>query len=105
MKNVRIITLIAFLGMTGLISPVHAQMATTDEAMTVAANWITLIIHQKGDWGGSQTAEVQELQKFKRGDRELGYFCRVKPTGFIVVGQRQHRHTGIMGTSDQVRWT
>ena len=40
------------------VPSVQAQMATKDEALTVAANWITIIIKKKGDWGGSKTAEI-----------------------------------------------
>jgi hypothetical protein len=93
MKKPIIITLIACLAIVGLASPVRAQsvaeMVTRDEARTVAQNWITLIIQKKGDWGGSETAEVEEIQEFKRGERVLGYFCSVKPQGFIVISLRK----------------
>ena len=36
-----------------LAGAVHAQMATMDEALNVAQNWITLTIYHEGDWGGS----------------------------------------------------
>jgi len=85
MKKWSITILIACLAISVLASPVVAEMATMDEAQTVANNWITLIIQEKGNWGGSETAEVEEIQEFKRGERVIGYFCRVKPKGFIVV--------------------
>ena len=72
---------------TGLSA--RAQMATMDEALTVANNWITLIIQKKGNWGGSETAEVEEIQEFKRGERVIGYFCDVKPKGYIVMSLRK----------------
>ena len=65
--------------------PVQSQMATMSEALIVANNWITLIIQSKGSWGGSETAEVETIQEFKRGDRLIGYFCRVYPQGFIIT--------------------
>ena len=80
------IVCLAIMG-TGL--PVRAQMATMDEALTVATNWITVIIRKKGDWGGSETAEVDEIREFKRGNRVVGYFCRVKPSGYIVISLRK----------------
>jgi hypothetical protein len=93
MKKTIIITLIACLAIVGPASPVRAQsvpkMVTMDEALTVAQNWITLIIQKKGDWGGFETAEVEEIQEFKRGERVLGYFCSVKPQGFIVISLRR----------------
>jgi hypothetical protein len=89
MRNLIIIIIIASLAIVGLISPGRAEMATRDEGMTVAKNWITLIIQKKGDWGGSETAELEEIQEFKRGERILGYFCAVKPRGFIVISLRK----------------
>ncbi|MCK5640381.1 MAG: C10 family peptidase [Gammaproteobacteria bacterium] len=85
MKKWSITILIACLAISVLASPVQAEMATMDEAQTVANNWVTLIIEKKGNWGGSETAEVEEIQEFKRGERVIGYFCRVKPKGFVVV--------------------
>jgi hypothetical protein len=85
MKCVMITILIASLTIMVLVSPTRAEMATIDEGLTVANNWITLIIQKKGDWGGSETAEVEEIQEFKRGARTIGYLCRVKPRGFIVI--------------------
>ena len=74
MKKFMLTILIACLGTMVLISPVRAQMATTDEALTVANNWIMLIIQKKGSWGGYADAYVDAIQEFKRGKRVLGYF-------------------------------
>lgn len=93
MKKTVIITLIACLTIVGLTSPVRAQpvpeMVTIDEARTVAQNWIALIIQREGSWGGSETAELDKVQEFKRGERVLGYFGAVKPQGFIVISLRK----------------
>jgi hypothetical protein len=85
MKRLALTTLITFLVVMGLSPPVVAEMATMDDASTVANNWITLIIEKNGDWGGSETAEVEEIREFKRGERVIGYFCHVEPQGFIVI--------------------
>jgi hypothetical protein len=89
MKKCSITVLIACLAISVLALPVEAEMATMNEAQTVANNWITLIIEKNGDWGGSETAEVEEIQEFKRGERVIGYFCHVKPKGFIVISLRK----------------
>ncbi len=89
MKKIAIKMLTTCLSLLILTSSVQAEMVTRDEALTVAKNWVTLIIHQEGDWGGSETAEVKEIQEFKRGERVIGYFCRVKPRGFIVISLRK----------------
>lgn len=94
MKRLMIVMLIACMVLLGLRLPVQAesagnQIVSMDEALTVANNWITLIIYNEGSWGGSETAEVAEIQEFKRGDRLIGYFCRIEPRGFIVISLRQ----------------
>ena len=77
--------LIAFLLGPVLTIPCRAEVATTSEARIAATNWINLIIHKKGDWGGSASATVKDIKPFKRGDRKLGYFCQVDPQGYIVL--------------------
>ena len=89
MEKLRNTILIASLVLVGLTIPVRADMATMDEALTAARNWVTLIIQKKGTWGGYETAEVEGIQEFKRGRRLIGYFCRVKPKGHIVISLRK----------------
>jgi hypothetical protein len=85
MRNLTITILGVLLVVMVLISPGRAEMATSDEALTIANNWISLIIHLKGDWGGATTTKIKEIQELKRGKRILGYVCLVEPDGFIVV--------------------
>jgi len=92
MKKLGIMAMIAYLvvAYSGLTLPVQGEplrdgIVTIDEALTVANNHIAWIIHNEGSWGGFDNADVAEIQEFKRGDKVLGYFCRVEPTGYIVV--------------------
>jgi hypothetical protein len=64
-------------------------MVTMDDVLILANSWVDLIIQNKGSWGGSETATVEGVQEFKRVDRVLGYFCRVRPQGYIVVSLRR----------------
>jgi len=89
MDKLRNTILIASLVLVGLTIPVRAEMATMDEALTVANNWINLIVQKTGSWGDANTAYVEDIQEFKRGKRVVGYFCRVKPKGYIVVSLRK----------------
>jgi hypothetical protein len=89
MKSLTITILIASFAVMVLISPVQAQIATTDEALTVANNWINTIIRKKGSWGEADSAYVDSIREFKRGERVLGYFCRVWPKGYIIVSLRK----------------
>jgi hypothetical protein len=88
-KAKTIVMAIAILVVMGFSSPLQAQMATADEALAVANNWISLITASRGTWGETETAEVEGLQEFKRGERVIGYFCPVKPQGYIVVSLRK----------------
>lgn len=82
LKNTILIVLLMAVGLT---MPARAEKASIDEALTVANNWINLIIQKKGSWGDANTAYVEDIQEFKRGQRILGYFCNVKPVGHIVL--------------------
>jgi len=89
MKNITITILSALLAAMLFISPVWGEMATWDEAVTVANNWIVRVIWQEGHWGGYDWAEVEYIQEFTRSGRVIGYFCHVRPIGFIVVSLRK----------------
>jgi hypothetical protein len=67
------------------VPAVQAEMVTMEEALTVAENWIRLIIDTQGRWGDSDTAEVEVIDEYLGADQVVGYFCRVNPHGFIVV--------------------
>ena len=65
--------------------PALAQIADRAMARTVAENWITSVINFKGHWGSAAKASVVGVSEFKRGDRVLGYYCTVEPSGHIIV--------------------
>jgi len=77
--------LIVFLTIFMTSVSLHAEIVSKDEALTVARNWVTIIINKKGSWGGSKSAAVLGCQEFKRGDLFLGYFCPVSPIGYVVL--------------------
>ena len=85
MEKLRNTILVASLMVIGLTIPIQAKRATMDEALTVANNWISLILEKKGAWADANTAYVEDIQEFKRGRRTIGYFCRVWPKGYIVL--------------------
>jgi hypothetical protein len=89
MKNITIRILIASFAVMACIPEVRAEIVTTDEALVVANNWINTIIRKKGSWGEADSAHVDNIQEFKRGQRVLGYFCKVEPVGYIIVSLRK----------------
>ncbi len=72
-----------------LNSGVFAQMVSIDEATIIAKNWIEIIKDEKGGWGVHQTARIEPLQDFEKNGRKLGYFCHVKPEGYIILSLRR----------------
>ncbi len=68
-----------------LVPTVQAEKATVEEALMVAENWIRLIIGTEGHWGDSDMAYVETIDEFVGRNQVIGYFCRIKPQGFIVI--------------------
>ena len=89
MKNITFTILIASFAVMAFISEARAEIVTTDEALVVANNWISVIIQKKGSWGEADTAYADSIREFKRGQRTLGYFCNVEPVGYIIVSLRK----------------
>lgn len=82
--------LIIFLIILSALSPLMvstslAQPITSAEAATVATNWMTLIWQKTGDWSGVTSPSLASVEEYKRGNRTLGYFCKVNPSGYILV--------------------
>ena len=75
----------AVLGLGGEPFSATAVRATSAEARLVAENWIGVILDREGDWGGSSFATLVDCQELMRDGRALGYFCPVRPQGYIVV--------------------
>jgi hypothetical protein len=56
-----------------------------DDAETIAENWISVIIHLKGTWGGAPEAEICGVEPLTLDGRLLGYIAHISPRGHIVV--------------------
>ena len=94
MKGRCIVILIACLAIVGLAPPTEATpsgsgLVSREEARAVAENWIALIIHHRGDWGGAPAAQVREVRELRYGGRLVGFLCRIAPHGFIVTSLRR----------------
>ena len=71
------------------IHPSFCQMVTPTEATKIAENWILVIIDVKGSWGDYESAQIEPVQDLLNENRKVGYFCNVKPEGFIVLSLRK----------------
>lgn len=85
MKKQWMIMALVLLTFAALLSPSWAKKVTQDEALKVARNWTTVVVSEQGSWGDSPIAEVVSVQEFERNGRVLGYFCRVRPRGYVIV--------------------
>lgn len=64
-------------------------MVTKTEAARIAENWINVIIDEKGSWGEYTSAGIQPLLEITKKKRKLGYYCNVKPAGYIILSLRK----------------
>jgi hypothetical protein len=79
-----------FLLVSALLTCCTASLASAaavsmDDAETIAENWISVIIHLKGTWGGAPEAEICGVEPLTLDGRLLGYIAHISPRGHIVV--------------------
>ncbi len=65
--------------------PARAELATSDEMETVCQNWLTYIVSQTGDWGGSTEPEITDVQDIIENDTLLARYYAISPSGYIIV--------------------
>ncbi|MFH1279592.1 MAG: C10 family peptidase [Candidatus Eisenbacteria bacterium] len=73
----------------GVCPRVEGQIVSTTDARKVAQAWIDITIDREKTWNHSAGAEALEAVEFARGDRLLGYFVPVRPSGYVVVSLRK----------------
>ena len=85
MRYMRISIPLAVVGILLLAGAVPGQTVDENTARTVAENWIATVIDFEGQWGDAESAHISTVSEFKRGERVLGYYCEVEPSGHIIV--------------------
>jgi hypothetical protein len=83
--NLKVSVFMLVLLILWLPSRSFGEIATRNEARTVAENWIRLIVERDGSWAGSKEPKIRELTGLKSGDLEVAYFALIDPEGFIVI--------------------
>ena len=78
----------------------NAQFVDIQETKVIAQNWIQMKIDKYGDWGGSKTATAGEMQELRYFGKLVGYYCKVRPRGYIVVSLR-HELAAVKVYSDR----
>lgn len=82
MRAVASITMILLLT---ALPTARAETATPAEARAVAENYVQVVIHRFGSWGGQPQAKVGRMRQLRRGPLLLAYVFDVDPDGFMVV--------------------
>ncbi len=83
------IIIILLLTIAGPTASLKAEIVTIGEARNLAKNWVATILNNEGNWGGSNSASVEEVMEFKHENRLIGYYCSIKPEGYIIVSLRK----------------
>lgn len=87
MKRVYVLLVVFFVQI--IADPAYSQFVSKEQAQQIAQNWILMIIDKYGQWGESDSAEALPMQDFTSEGRLIGYYCQVRPQGFIVVSLRR----------------
>jgi hypothetical protein len=85
MKYAKYALLLAAVAILWPAGPAHSENVTAEEARQIATNWTSRILHRMGSWGEQATAEIASVEEFRSDERLLGYYCTVRPAGFIIV--------------------
>jgi hypothetical protein len=63
-----------------------AEVATPQEMDEVCANWLSVIVHENGDWAGSSNPEIIDVQEIVGDNGLVMAKCySIAPQGFVVV--------------------
>lgn len=87
MKNIKGFMLIFILSFA--FQQVTAQYVHIGEASPIADQWIQMVIDKYGQWGGYESAFAGPIQELRQNDRLIGYYCHVKPKGYIIFSFRR----------------
>ncbi|MCK5127120.1 MAG: C10 family peptidase [candidate division Zixibacteria bacterium] len=68
-----------------LISPAKAELASDSDMRLVAENWLTYIVAETGDWGGSSQPVIQSEEDIFVNDTLIGRYYMISSGGYIIV--------------------
>ncbi len=88
-SGLSVIVMIVSLVVVWLPAVTDAATVTQNEAAAIASNWIRFITVRTGEWNEATDATVMWTEPFTRENRILGYFCPVRPSGYILVSLRR----------------
>jgi len=65
--------------------PAVATPVKEADALVAARGWVELVTANEGGWFGCKTAQVVDVRPLQRKGTRVGYICRVKPSGYVVL--------------------
>jgi len=63
----------------------HAERASSAEATMVSQNWLSYIVHQKGNWASDAEPKIDRVEEIVEEGVMVGYLYHIDPVGYIVV--------------------
>lgn len=69
--------------------PGFSQMVQKTELQNIADNWIKVVNTEKGAWTDTGTATAGPIEELMEAGKLIGYYCNVKPSGFMVFSLRK----------------
>ncbi|MDD4050802.1 MAG: C10 family peptidase [candidate division Zixibacteria bacterium] len=63
----------------------YAELATADQMEQICRNWLTVIVTEKGDWGGSTEPTIVDIQDIVENDTLVARYYAIDPAGYIMV--------------------
>ncbi len=84
--STKLFIIILFFGLSSLGSRAMAELANSNEMDTACQNWLTLIVHNEGEWAGVTNPEIIGRSPVLGHDGTvLAYSYDISPKGFVVV--------------------
>lgn len=62
-----------------------AELADANQMEQVCQNWLTLIVTERGKWGGSTDPAIADIQDIVVNDTLLARYYAIDPAGYIMV--------------------
>jgi len=69
--------------------PVFSQTVNRSDLQNIADNWIKIINTEKAPWIETGTATTGPIEELLDAGKLIGYYCNVKPSGFMVFSLRR----------------
>ena len=68
-----------------LAPSVTASVASSEEMELVCRNWLSQVVHDKGDWAGETNPDILKAEALVEDGQVLGRCFAIAPTGYVVV--------------------